>query len=134
MVFSPEPLVVAAAVIERGGRVLACRRKADRAAGGKWEFPGGKVEAGESPADAVAREIREELGIDVTVGVELTTDDTSVGERIIRLVCLRANLTGAEPTQSTDHDRLEWLKPGEMLRLDWAAPDLPAVRILSNLA
>jgi 8-oxo-dGTP diphosphatase len=111
--------------------VLACRRRAEKDAGGRWEFPGGKIERGESAAEALRREIREELSVDIEVGAELTTNDTRVGARVIRLTCLRATLAGPRPTESTDHDRLAWLHPRDLRTLDWAEPDLPAVSLLT---
>ncbi|MDR5698552.1 (deoxy)nucleoside triphosphate pyrophosphohydrolase [Agromyces aerolatus] len=129
-----EPLHVVAAVIEHEGRVLACRRRAGKADAGKWEFPGGKVEAGETAAEALVREIVEELGVEIEVHDELTTDDTDVGGRVIRLTCLRATLTAGRPTSSTDHDAMRWATPAELVTLDWAAPDLPAVRLLAATA
>lgn len=125
-------LHVVAAVVRDGDQVLACRRAPHKASAGLWEFPGGKVEPDESPADALRREIREELGVDIAVLDELTTDDTRVGDRVIRLACLRATLTGPRPTHSTDHDRLEWVPVDELASLEWAAPDLPAVRLLAR--
>ena len=126
------PLEVVAAVIEHGGRYLACRRRPELSAGGRWEFPGGKVEAAETPEAALVREIREELGIDIRVGEHLTTAETVVGGRVIRLICLSATLVGEPPTSSTDHDRLEWLTAAELPALDWAEPDLPAVHLLAR--
>lgn len=128
----PDPLHVVAAVIEHDGRILACRRRAGKADAGKWEFPGGKVEADETAAAALIREIQEELGVEIDVVGELTTDDTEVGGRVIRLTCLRAALHGARPQASTDHDAMRWATPGELVSLDWAAPDLPAVRLLAG--
>lgn len=118
---------VVAAIIEREGQILACRRRPQKAAGGKWEFPGGKVEPGEAPADALIREIQEELETSIRVEEVLRTDDTAVGDSIIRLTCMRVQLLGRAPTQSSDHDSLRWMAPSELATLDWAAPDLPAV-------
>jgi len=123
-------LLVAAAVIFDGDRVLACRRSPDKAAGGKWEFPGGKVEDGELPEEAVRREISEELATEIRVVDELTTDDTEVGDVTIRLICLRAQLVTDPPVYSTDHDRLMWMPVEELMSLDWATPDLPVVEML----
>ncbi|MFJ4159594.1 (deoxy)nucleoside triphosphate pyrophosphohydrolase [Microbacterium testaceum] len=123
-------LQVVAAVVRDGDRFLACRRRPGKAAGGRWEFPGGKVEGGESAADALRREIREELAIGINVLGELTTDDTLVGDLVIRLTCLRAELEGPRPTGSTDHDRLAWVAVDDLGQLEWADPDLPAVRLL----
>ncbi|MDZ8162799.1 (deoxy)nucleoside triphosphate pyrophosphohydrolase [Microbacterium aquimaris] len=125
-------LDVVAAVIDRGGRILACRRREDRSAGGRWEFPGGKIEPGETPAAALEREIAEELGVPIRVRGELTVDVTVVAGRGIRLRCLRAELVGAVPSHSTDHDELRWVAPADLPGLRWAEPDLPAVALLST--
>lgn len=125
-------LHVAAAIIEQDGHVLACRRNSDRALGGKWEFPGGKLEPGESPSQALIREIREELGVHITVTGSLTTDDTTVGDQIIRLICLRAELLDTRPESSTDHDALRWVSREQLRDLDWADADLPAVNLLAK--
>lgn len=124
--------VVAAIIFDRD-QILACRRRPEKAAGGKWEFPGGKIEAGETPARALRREISEELAADIRVLDEFTTDDTRVGDLTIRLICLRATLTGPRPSSSSDHDRLRWVYPDELAALDWAEPDFPAVRLLAAL-
>jgi 8-oxo-dGTP diphosphatase len=108
--------VVAAVAIRGDGTILACRRAAGRASAGLWEFPGGKVEHGESASDALEREIREELGVEGVVGDLITRDVTL--------------FTTAEPSGSTDHDALRWVPPAELLTLNWAPPDLPAVSLL----
>lgn len=122
---------VVAAVIEHDGKILACRRRPEKAAGGKWEFPGGKLEDGETHTEALVREIREELSVSIEVTAPLRTDDTVVGDTTIRLICLHAQLLGAPPTQSIDHDELRWVRPRDLSDLDWAAPDLPAVAELA---
>jgi len=126
------PLHVVAAVVVDDGLVLACRRASGTALAGLWEFPGGKVEPGETPQEALVREIAEELAVDVTVGDELTTDATRMGERVIELACYRATLDGPRPTRSIDHDRIVWLEPARLSGLEWALPDLPAVRLLQE--
>ncbi|RDV44147.1 DNA mismatch repair protein MutT [Leifsonia sp. ku-ls] len=127
-----QPLLVVAAVVRDGGRVLACRRAAGRDAAGRWEFPGGKVEPGEDPAAALVREIREELGIGIHVGALL---DRSVTPRAdgpaIDLACYDCTLAGPAPGSSTDHDALRWLPPERLAELDWADADRPAVRLLT---
>jgi 8-oxo-dGTP diphosphatase len=122
------PLEVVAAVIEDDGAVLACRRRPGKAAAGRWEFPGGKVEAGESPEQALTREIREELGIGIRIVSHLTSDVTGP----IKLVCLRAELDSARPVSSTDHDELRWVVRERLGELEWADADWPAVRLLSG--
>lgn len=121
------PLAVVAAVVVDHGRVLACRRAPGRPAAGRWEFPGGKIEPHETAEQALRREVREELGIELVDARPFTCDDTPVDGRIIRLVCFHARLAAAPPTVSTDHDALAWLGPDDLDSVDWATPDLPAV-------
>ncbi|MFF1878594.1 (deoxy)nucleoside triphosphate pyrophosphohydrolase [Leifsonia sp. NPDC058230] len=126
-----EPLLeVVAAVIVDDGRVLACRRSPLKDSAGLWEFPGGKVEEGESASASLVREISEELGVVVEVGELLDRSVTGVGGRDIALSCYFATLTGPRPTSSTDHDRMLWARIPELSALDWSPPDLPAVRRL----
>jgi len=122
---------VVAAVVTDGDEILVCRRGPHIGQAGRWEFPGGKVEPGEDPVDALIREVREELGVGIRVTGHLSTDDTHVGDRIIRLACYRAELTAERPTDSTDHDELRWVSRGALDQFWWAEPDLPAVRILT---
>ncbi|MDO5504265.1 MAG: (deoxy)nucleoside triphosphate pyrophosphohydrolase [Actinomycetia bacterium] len=126
-----EPLLVAAAVALKDGHVLACRRATHKSAGGKWEFPGGKVEPGESPEEALARELREELGVHADVGRLLDRSCTQVGSLTIDLACYFVSFR-PEPTRSTDHDELRWHAVSDLDQLDWAEPDLPAVRLLQT--
>ncbi|MFT7765956.1 (deoxy)nucleoside triphosphate pyrophosphohydrolase [Clavibacter tessellarius] len=123
-------LEVVAAVLIRDGRALACRRAPHTSGAGTWEFPGGKVEPGEAPRAALAREIREELGIDVTVGALVDRSEVPVGDRVIDLACYLADPVGDMPAASTDHDELRWVPLADLGALDWSAPDLPAVRRL----
>ncbi|MGN6205003.1 (deoxy)nucleoside triphosphate pyrophosphohydrolase [Humibacter sp.] len=123
---------VVAAVITRGDLVLACRRNAEREAGGLWEFPGGKVEAGESPQDALVREIREELGVGIRVGALLHRGATPMNGRIVKLSCYWATLTDAAPSASTDHDGIQWFRRDELHEVDWPEPDRAAVALLAG--
>ena len=129
-----QPLLVVAAVIRDGaGRMLACRRAPGKDASGRWEFPGGKVEHGEAPEEALAREIEEELGVRIHVGALL---DRTVTVRqdgpAIDLACYACRLAGAAPVTSTDHDELRWVAPTDLPGLDWAEADLAAVAKLTE--
>jgi 8-oxo-dGTP diphosphatase len=123
-------LEVVAAVMVRDGRALACRRAAHVRGAGTWEFPGGKVEPGEQPEEALAREIREELGVVVVVGALVDRSEVPVGDLVIDLACYLADPVGPLPTTSTDHDLLRWVPLAELGGMPWSAPDLPAVRRL----
>jgi ADP-ribose pyrophosphatase len=127
-----EVLHVVAAVIVRDGCVLACRRNPDRSAGGLWEFPGGKVEPGESPSDALMREIREELGVEIEVGELIHRGVTPVGAVSVDLSSYAVKLTDAVPTASTEHDVLRWLRREELGSVEWAEPDRPVVGVLAT--
>ena len=122
--------VVGAALI-RDGRCLATRRGPGVSLAGKWEFPGGKIEPGETPEAALARELKEELDIDAEIGPWLgrgfnTTDDG----RPVVLDVYEAYWDG-RPVTLHDHDLSRWCEPFELDGLEWAPADvpiLPAVR------
>jgi len=120
---------VGAAII-RDGRVLAARRTAPASAAGRWEFPGGKVEPGESDADSLVREIDEELGVEITVDGWLAGQQP-VGEAYLLRVAL-ATLVRGEPTP-TEHDRVRWLGADELDEVDWLEADRPFLFELSAL-
>jgi 8-oxo-dGTP diphosphatase len=111
--------VVGAAIV-REGRVLAARRRLPANLAGLWEFPGGKVEPGESESAAVVRECREELGISVTV--ESRLGRAPIGENL-ELVLYAATLTQGRPTPSATHDLLRWLVMAELVTIEWLEPD-----------
>ena len=123
------PLPVVAAVIEDGaGRVLVAQRPAHKHLALKWEFPGGKVEPGESPEVALARELREELGIEIEIRCALprfTHDYGTVAIAMIPFVCRLA--PGSPAPQAHEHAALRWVSPTELATLDLAAADLPIV-------
>jgi len=113
--------VVVGAAIVRGGRLLAARRSAPHAVAGGWEFPGGKVEPGESDGDALVRECREELGVKIGVGALLGT--ATQDGLVLRVY--RAALLAGEPRPLQDHDALRWLAVDEVADVPWLAADMP---------
>jgi 8-oxo-dGTP diphosphatase len=126
------PIRVVAAVIERDGKFLACRRAPHKSLAGYWEFPGGKVEAGETDEAALTREIREELSVEVEVGAYLATSLNSAGDIEIELLAFMATLVGPEVTASTDHDEFRWLGAAELDSVTWAPADLPLIHHLDQ--
>jgi len=92
----------------------------------KWEFPGGKVEAGETASQALEREILEELGIHVEVGPCLGSFATALDKYLIQLECYWC-ISDHQEVKLTSHDEAGWFTASELIRLDWALPDVPAV-------
>jgi 8-oxo-dGTP diphosphatase len=122
----PVGVVVGAAIV-RAGRVLAARRSAPPELAGGWEFPGGKVEPGESDGTALARECREELGVSIVVAELLGA--TALGATELgparELRVYRAELVSGEPRALQDHDELRWLDAGELESVRWLPADRP---------
>lgn len=116
-------------------RLLAARRSAPEALAGLWEFPGGKVEAGEGPEEALHRELHEELGVGVRLGGELP-GPSPAGWPLNGRAAMRvwfSEIAHGEPAPLEDHDELRWvsvLAPEELLGLDWIPADLPIVEAL----
>jgi 8-oxo-dGTP diphosphatase len=123
--------VVVAAAIERDGRYLAARRTKPDWAAGRWEFPGGKVEPGESDTDALAREIREELGVEISVGARVPGEWPLHDDLVLHLYV--ATLTDGEPQPLDHHDALRWITPEEFDEVAWLESDVHAVTILARL-
>lgn len=114
---------VAAGILERDGRILVCRRRADQYHALKWEFPGGKVEAGETPAAALARELREELGIESECGPELSSYEFAYpGGRPILLVFFAVTKWRGQ-IQNLIFDRIEWIEPRKLADFDFLEGD-----------
>lgn len=128
-----ERILVVGAIIERDGTVFAARRNPERSAGGLWEFPGGKVEADETPEQALTRELREELGVDVSIGELVDTSLSNVAGLTIELGCYLTELRGSDPVSSTDHDALTWVPLDQLEELDWAPGDVPIIKRLPRL-
>lgn len=113
---------VPCAIIEHEGKVLAAQRSAAGSLPLKWEFPGGKLEVGESEEECLVREIREELCVEILVGKALPVTERDDIFRIIRLVPFVCQLTTFEITL-TEHEQVLWLTPDELPQLDWAEAD-----------
>ncbi|WP_129770537.1 (deoxy)nucleoside triphosphate pyrophosphohydrolase [Streptomyces sp. L-9-10] len=117
-------VVVAGAVYDRG-RLLAARRSAPPELAGRWELPGGKLEPGEGPEQALVRELREELGVE-TEPVERIPGEWQLKPGYVLQVWM-ARLLSGEPRPLEDHDELRWLGPDEIHTVDWLDQDRPAV-------
>lgn len=127
-------LVVAAALVDGAGRVLVQQRPPGKPMAGLWEFPGGKVEAGELPEAALARELEEELGIalDVAALKPATFASEALGERhlLLLLYALRDWQGVPEPRHATE---LRWVLPRELHALAMPPADVPLIPLLEAL-
>lgn len=117
---------VACGIIERNGLTLAAQRGPAMSLALKWEFPGGKIDPGESPEDCLHRELREELGIAVTVLERLRTATHRYPSFSVTLHPMRCAIASGEPT-ACEHAALAWVEPGRLASLDWAEADLPVI-------
>lgn len=131
--------VVAAAVVDdlvQPRRLLAARRRKPERLRGRWEFPGGKVDEGESPERALHRELREELGVAVALGEELDGPDDG-GWQIAPHYTMRvwpAVVLDGRPEPLVEHDELRWLDAGEWLSVAWLDVDVRIVEALARAA
>jgi 8-oxo-dGTP diphosphatase len=126
--------VVAAALIRADGRILVQRRSAGRAMAGLWEFPGGKVEPGEWPEAALARELTEELGVTVEADALLPGPFASAdngGRHMLLLLYLCRQWEGSP--EALDADALQWASLEEMRSLAMPPADVPLVEVLGKL-
>lgn len=117
---------VVGAVILREGEVLCAQRGAHGTLPGLWEFPGGKIEPGETPRAALEREISEELACEIAVGDEITTTEYEYDFGVVRLTTFYCRLIAGAP-QLTEHAEVRWLAPSDLHLLEWAPADIPAV-------
>jgi 8-oxo-dGTP diphosphatase len=126
--------VVAVALVDSEGRILLQQRAPGRAMAGLWEFPGGKVEAGELPEDALARELEEELGIGIAPADVVPACFASapvMGRHMILLLYLCRHWRG-EPA-ALDASALVWLRPADMNPSEMPPADAPLIPLLDAL-
>jgi 8-oxo-dGTP diphosphatase len=129
----PIPLVIVGAAIVSHGRVLACERAEPPEVAGRWEFPGGKVEPGESDHDALVRECAEELGVSIGVGARVGGDIPLGNGYAVLRVWLADLLPGSAEPEALEHRSLRWLAVPELRSVPWLPADAPIVEELVHL-
>jgi mutator protein MutT len=123
-------IVVLGAVIEKDGMILLARRGPGRSMAGKWEFPGGKLEAGETEKECLRREILEELRVETEVGDFLAESSWDAGDKVINLKCYSSRLL-FDNIRLTDHDAVVWVKPDELLLYNMTPADTAVAKKLA---
>lgn len=115
-----------AALISRNGRLLLCKRAEDKRLGGYWEFPGGKVEDGETDRECLKRELSEELCIDSQILRFIAENDHDYGDFSLTLVLYETEIIDGS-MNPTDHDEIDWIRPSDLHSMKLAPADIPLV-------
>ena len=119
-------IAVVAGLVMREGKLLIARRPNGKHMAGKWEFPGGKLEKGESPEKALERELFEELGVQTETGRVYHVIAHSYPEKDVLLMFYRSRVTGGEP-EAIEEAEIRWIDEGELRLFDWAEADAPLI-------
>jgi len=125
--------VVGAVITNEKGEILCAKRSQQMSLPGMWEFPGGKMEPGETPEESLAREIREELGCEIQVGALISDDVYEYPTVAVRLITYYAKVISGTPV-AKEHERLEWVSEADLMKLEWAPADVPTVKKLISKA
>jgi len=126
---SKKIIEVTAAIIQKDNRFLCAQRKDTSEQGGKWEFPGGKIEIGESPEACLERELKEEFNIQAKCGKFLCESIHDYGDKIVKLKAYFVEHIFGN-FQLLAHQDIKWLALDQISDLDWAEADLPIVNKL----
>ena len=123
-------IIVAAGIVSRNGKIMLCQRRPGDRLGLKWEFPGGKLESGETPQQALERELREELAIETRTGRIFDVHHVA-GDREILVLFFRSEIISGDP-QTIECNAVAWADPAELTRYDLAPADMEVARLLAN--
>ena len=123
---------VVGAIIKDGDRYLVGQRPANKAQGGMWEFMGGKIEPGETPEQALARECREELAIEIENEQIIDSVIHEYPEKTIRLTLISCSPKSGSVPKALEHQQIRWVTRAEMDSLEFAPADSELIRRLSQ--
>ena len=118
---------VTGAVFVRDDRIMAAQRGESKSLAGYWEFPGGKIESGETGEESLARELREELLIDATVGDFIARSEYEYSFGTVRLDAYFCTFSDDVERQLTEHAQVRWLAADELDDVEWAPADIPII-------
>jgi 8-oxo-dGTP diphosphatase len=131
-VISPKIVRVTAAILEKNGKILIGKRKPeDELFGGLWEFPGGKIEESETPKECMARELKEELEIEVEVGELIISNKHKYPHGIFELLAYRVGHVSGDFVLN-NHDEIKWVTVDEMSNFEFPPADAPIIKYLKN--
>ena len=128
---SEKILKVTAAILEKDGKFLIAKRKKDDVLGGLWEFPGGKIEDGETAEECLARELKEELEIEVEVGTLITSNKHVYPNGIFELLAYKVEHISGNFVLN-DHDEVKWITIDEISKYDFPPASTPIINYLKN--
>ena len=118
---------VTAGVIEKDGKILIAKRKSGKCVGNKWEFPGGKLESGETIRECLKRELKEELNFTVEIGDFIGSSVFSCNNRDIELLAYQVTYVEGD-LELIDHEEVLWVEPFELSNYEFTLPDVPIVQ------
>ncbi len=128
----PHKRIGAAVIWNQSGQILIDKRKVGGAMGGLWEFPGGKIEVGETVADCIAREIREELAIEITVGEHLISIEHTYSTFHITLIVHQCQYISGIP-EPIESDEIRWVEVGELTQYEFPAANVAIINAIAAI-
>ena len=119
--------VVGGVIYDKKGRILSCKRPQGKSWSSWWEFPGGKIESGESPTSALSRELKEELSLSISTSNIVAEEFFDYDEQFVKLYIFDCGIINDDEIELLEHDEMRWLSQKELLDVKWLPADLPII-------